>query len=247
MNNTLVIIPAKNEAATIYEVVTRALEFTDVCVVDDGSVDAMPQVLRGIKMETASGLHPNHVHIITHKKSTHIPHAIQDGLRLGVEKKYEFYITMDAGLSHDPAALLAFIQHDPLVHVLIGSRQKSRGVPLYRRAITWGAARLVNYSLTRGYFDFRGPGLRDCTSGFRRYSDVAARLIAQTDLESRAFDFHMEALAICVRAGLSAGEIPIEYEFSNSSFNSKVLWLALKFGMHLLATKGQVHHRVPDP
>lgn len=247
MNSTLVIIPAKNEESTIYEVVTRTLTYCDVCVVDDGSEDGTADQLTKIKMEAASGLHPNHIHIVTHKKSTHIPRAIQDGLKIAVEKKYAFVVTMDAGLSHDPDALPGFIEFDRGTHVVIGSRHKVKGVPFYRRMISWGAARLVNYALTKSWFDLRGPGLRDCTSGFRRYSEVAQRIIVQAELKSRAFDFHMEALALCVRGGLNVKEIPIHYEFSNSSFNGKVLWLALKYGLYLLKTKKQVKHAVPYP
>lgn len=245
MHNTLVIIPARNEEDTIYEVVTRSLNHADICVIDDGSEDRTPELLTKIKMEAASGLHPNHVHIITHKKATHIPGGIQDGLRFGIGKKYEFYITMDAGLSHDPDALPTFLEYDPSVHVLIGSREKVKGAPLYRRMISWGAARIMNYALSREWKDFKGPGLRDCTSGFRRYSAIGAGLIAEAELKSKAFDFHMEALAICVRAGLNVREIPIEYNFSNSSFTRKVLWLAIKFAWHLIKTKKDVKQAVP--
>jgi dolichol-phosphate mannosyltransferase len=82
-----------------------------------------------------------------------------------------------------------------------------------------------------------GPGIKDCTSGYRRYSQKACALIANARLQSKAFDFHMEALALCYRAGMNVAEIPIHYVFSNSSFNKKVLMQAIKFGLHLLASK----------
>lgn len=233
----LVVIPAHNEEETIREVVTRALRFADVSVTDDGSRDATPSILKAIQSECARGRHDHALNIITHPRATHIPLGIQDGLKFGVSRNYEFIVTMDAGLSHDPDALPDFLEHDSTIDVVIGSRKNPENVPLYRKVISRMGAMVVNYSLTGSYLDLFGPGIKDCTSGYRRYSARAASLIAGARLESKSFDFHMEALALCVRGGMSAAEIPIHYVFSNSSFNRRVLAQAIRFGMHLIATK----------
>ncbi|MBN1663352.1 MAG: glycosyltransferase family 2 protein [Deltaproteobacteria bacterium] len=233
----LVVIPAHNEEETIYEVVTRSLQYADVSVTDDGSLDQTADILKSIEAECRQGKRPNNLHIIQHLNATHIPQGIQDGLIYAVAADYDFIVTMDAGLSHDPDALPAFLNHDQHIDVVIGSRRKTQNVPLYRRAISLTAAAVVNYALSGSYFDLSGPGIRDCTSGYRRYSQRAAGLIAKTDLKSKAFDFHMEALALCCRAGMTVEEIPIRYVFSNSSFNGRVLKQAIKFGMHLISTK----------
>ncbi len=235
---TLVIIPAYNEEQTIYEVVTRSLKYADVSVTNDGSRDRTPEILRTIQSECAAGKHAHKLNVVTHEKSTHIPKGLQDGFRFGVQAGYEQFITMDAGLSHDPDALPQFLAADPELDVVIGARKKVENVPFYRRVISKCAALVVNYALTPSYFSF-GPGLSDCTSGFRRYSRRAGMLIASADLKSKAFDFHMEALALCVRAGMKAGEMGITYVFSNSSFNSRVLKQAMKFGLYLITTKGK--------
>jgi len=235
--NSLVIIPAHNEEQTIYEVVTRSLGYSDVSITDDGSRDRTAEILRTIAQECRDKKHKHSLNIITHEKATHIPKGLQDGFKFGVEKGYDWFVTMDAGLSHNPDAIQDFLNADNSLDIVLGMRAKVENVPLYRKFISWCAAILVNYSLTPSYFRL-GPGLRDCTSGFRRYSRKAAMLIAAADLKSKSFDFHMEALALCVREGLKPGEIPIHYVFSNSSFNSRVLKQAMKFGLHLIATKG---------
>lgn len=233
----MVIIPAHNEEETINKVVKCALKYADVSVTDDGSRDRTSNILHDITNHCDLGIHTNHLNIITHSKATHIPQGIQDGLRFGVERGYEFFVTMDAGLSHDPEVLLNFFQFDPTIDVVIGSRQNTKNVPLYRKAITRMAALVVNYSLTDSYFKFPGLRLKDCTSGFRRYSRRAAELIAKSKLRSKAFDFHMEALALCMRKGMSAAEMPITYVFSNSSFSGKVLFHGIEFGWYLLSSK----------
>ncbi|OHD67180.1 MAG: hypothetical protein A2W19_11620 [Spirochaetes bacterium RBG_16_49_21] len=239
MKKKLIVIPAHNEEQSIYEVVTRSLKYGDVSVTDDGSRDKTPHILKKIRQECEKGKHKNSLQVITHKIATHIPGGIQDGLRWGIKNKYDFIITMDAGLSHNPDELPNFISYNSFVDVVIGSRpcKNVRHVPLYRKIISKAAAFIVNYALTSSYFNLRGPGIKDCTSGYRRYSRRAAELVAQTELKSKSFDFHMEALALCVRSGMKVAEIPISYIFSNSSFNIKVFIQAIKFGSHLLSTK----------
>lgn len=234
----LVVIPAHNEEGSIREVVVRSLQYADVSVTDDGSRDRTGAILAEIAAECQAQKHPNRLNVVTHQQATHIPRGLQDGLRWGLAQGYQWFVTMDAGLSHDPDALPGFFEFDSSIDVVIGRRAQVENVPAYRRAISWAAARVVNYALTDSYLNFLGPGLRDCTSGFRRYSRRAAEVIAAAELKSKAFDFHMEALALCIRAGFKAAEQPIRYVFSNSSFNSKVLKQAMRFGLYLVSTKG---------
>jgi dolichol-phosphate mannosyltransferase len=237
MRKQLIVIPAHNEEQTIYEVVTRSLKHADVSVTDDGSRDKTTEILKTIQMECNQKRHPNQLYIITHPQATHIPKSIQDGLRFAATAGYDFIVTMDAGLSHDPDALPEFFNFDQNIDVVIGSRSKTQNVPLYRKTISAMARRVVNYALSDSYLGVRGPGIMDCTSGYRRYSNHACNLIANTSLKSKAFDFHMEALALCYRSGMTVEEIPIHYVFSNSSFNRRVLKQAIKFGFYLISTK----------
>lgn len=237
MSKNLVVIPVHNEEKTIFEVVTKSLKHADVSVTDDGSLDNTAEILKSIFLECEQGKHVYKLNIIKHPVVTHIPRGIQDGLIMAMSANYDFVVTMDAGLSHDPDALPDFFKYDKTVDVVIGRRVKAQNIPLYRKAISAMASKVVNYSLTNSYFNLLGPGIKDCTSGYRRYSKKAYELIAKSRLKSKSFDFHMEALALCYRAGMKVEEIPINYFFANSSFNRKVLLQAIKFGIHLIATK----------
>jgi dolichol-phosphate mannosyltransferase len=240
MADRLVIIPAHNEEATIREVVTRALKYADVTVTDDGSRDRTPEILKEIQSECMCERHPHTLHIITHLQATHIPKGVQDGLKFGVQNGYSVFVTMDAGLSHDPEMLPDFFNYAPGTDIVIGSRKFTANVPLYRKTITWVGARVINYTLSNSYLKFSGPGIKDCTSGFRRYNLRSAEKIVNSQLKSLSFDFHTEALALCIREGMSVAEIPIKYVFSNSSFNKQVFIHAMKFIVYLLRTKNKV-------
>lgn len=226
----LVVIPAYNEEETIREVVERALKYSDVLVVDDASKDKTPEILKALIKK-----HPKKLFTIRHEKNTHIPGGLQDGMKFALEKKYDSVVTMDAGLSHDPDKLPEFIGAD--ADLVIGSRTTSDGVPLYRKLISFTAAKVMNYCISPGLFDFFGYSLKDCTSGYRKYSKRAFTWIAQTELESVAFDFHMEALSIVAKNQGTIREIGIHYVFSNSSFNRRVLKQAIRFALKLLRKK----------
>jgi dolichol-phosphate mannosyltransferase len=231
MSKNLVVIPAYNEESTIEDVVRFSIKYADICVVNDASKDRTPEILSSLQKEF-----PDKLFLVHHTKNTHIPGGIQDGMKLAVEKNYDYVVTMDAGLSHDPDMLPTFFNYQEC-DLLIGNREKTEGVPFYRKVVSFLAARVMNYCLAPKILDFFGPGIGDCTSGYRRYSKKAFTTIANHKLESIAFDFHMEALYLTYKNGGTIKEIGIHYKFSNSSFNKKVLKLAIAFAWKLLKRK----------
>lgn len=213
----LVVVPAYNEAATIEEVTRRASRHADVCVVDDGSTDATAELAAGL---------PG-VHVVRHARNTHIAGAILDGFRHARASGHSHCITMDAGLSHDPDAIPSFLAHAD-ADLVLGYRARREGVPALRAGLSRGANWLMNLALDRRRVPWGGAGLRDCTSGFRMYSRRAFELLLDAPLRSRAFDFHIESLAVVYRAGLAVVEIPIAYRFTNSSLRREVVMEALR-------------------
>ncbi|MCG8404524.1 MAG: glycosyltransferase [Phycisphaerales bacterium] len=219
----LVVIPAYNEAATIEEVARSAQQYADVCVVDDASRDETADIVSSI---------PD-VHCIRHKRNTHIPQTTLDGMRYGYEQGYDFCITMDAGMSHDPNAIPAFQERSD-ADLVIGCRQRKIDVPRYRRALSWSGNRLLNLTMNQRFVPWGGAGLSDCTSGYRMFSRVAVDLLLRSSLRSRSFDFHLESLTFVYRHGLKIVEIPIVYRHTGSSLRWNVVGHALQtcFRLH---------------
>jgi dolichol-phosphate mannosyltransferase len=212
----LVVIPAYNEEATIEEVVSLTQPYADVCVVDDASTDSTPEILARLKG----------VHTIRHKKNTHIAGAILDGMRYALSAGYDFCITMDAGLSHDPRVLPEFMKHGS-ADLVIGMREKTVNVPFYRRLLSRAGTFVINLALNRGRR--KKLSLRDATSGYRMYSRKALLVLLTRKMRSRSFDFHLEALARVARGGdLRIEEVPITYVYSNSSLKLKIVGEALR-------------------
>jgi len=216
-NRFLAVIPAYNEAATIEDLVIRASRYADVCVVDDASTDGTADIVE------ATGK----AHCIRHEKNTHIAGALLDGLRYAVAEDYPFCITMDAGLSHDPDFIPRFQEHTD-ADLVIGYREETVNVPCYRRGLSWAARTLMNLALVPRFVPWGGAGLQDVTSGYRMYARDAFSLLVDAKMRSRTFDFHLESLAYVYRAGMSIKEIPIRYEFTNSSLRLAIVRDALR-------------------
>jgi len=212
-----VVIPAYNEADTIEELVDRASVHADVCVVDDASTDGTPDIVE------ATGK----AHCIRHSANTHIARTILDGMAYAIDEGYDFCITMDAGLSHDPDVLPEFIKHHE-ADLVLGYRDERVNVPLNRRALSGAANLAMNLALVRGLLPWRGAGLRDVTSGYRMYSRQALELLLNAQMQSTTFDFHIESLAYVFRAGMRIEETPLRYEFTNSSLRLGIVGDAIR-------------------
>ena len=225
-SNAIVVIPAYNEEETIKEVIERSLPFADVCIVNDGSKDRTAEIVHSI---------PN-VTCINHIKNTHIPKAILDGFKYALAQGYRYVITMDAGLSHKPEELTHFLDasHSDLV---MGIRRDKKNTPAYRRFLSYMATFLINISLRPINSNLPPAKFHDVTSGFRRYSRESVKLLLGRKLKAKSFDFHTEALMIIYRNGLTISEIPITYDFSNSSLNIKVLLDSVKMLLDISFTR----------
>jgi dolichol-phosphate mannosyltransferase len=208
----LIIIPAYNEAATIEEVVTRSKKHADVCVINDNSKDATPEILNKF----------NDIHVIHHEKNTHIPGGLLDGMRYAVANNYLYAIAMDAGLSHNPDEIPLFVQH-PHCDLAIGVRIKKINTPLSRKMLSNAGNIIYNMCLNFPQSALRWPYYRDITSGYRRYSSRAMQAILSKQIESKSFDILFETAMIVYREKLSFSEVPISYNFSNSSLNPNVV------------------------
>jgi len=208
----LIIIPAYNEEETIEELVVRANKFADVCVINDNSNDATPEILKAIE----------NIHVIHHEKNTHIPGGLLDGMRYAVTEGYAYAIAIDAGLSHNPDEIPRFIDH-PHSDLAIGTRMVKTNTPLFRKALSFVGNIIYNCSLEFPASIFKSKYYRDMSSGYRRYSNKAMQLILSKKIESKSFDILFETVMYVYRSRLVISEVPITYDFSNSSLNPKVV------------------------
>jgi dolichol-phosphate mannosyltransferase len=223
---TIVVVPAYNEEKNIAELIRRIRPYGELCVVNDASLDGTEKIVKTFAK----------VKCITHLSNTHIPQAILDGMRYAVDNRYDYIITMDAGLSHKPEELPLFIDA-PDCDLVLGYRVTRENTPLYRKILSRLGTLSINFALRPKGSNLPPARFRDVTSGYRRYSLKAAELLLSRELKSKSFDFHTEALMVIYRGCLSIKEVPISYAFSNSSLRLKVVRQSLRMLLDMLLTK----------
>lgn len=195
--DTLVIVPALNEEATIRGVVQNLrahLPDAHVLVVDDGSSDRTAELAR---REGAS--------VVSLTFNCGIGTAMQTGFKYALRHGFEAAIQVDADGQHpanEAHKLLARLAEG--WHLVVGSRFVEetgyRGSGLRRLGI-----RLFSWLL----FALTGKRVHDPTSGFRAISTDALKLFARR----YPHDYpEVEALILLDRNGLTFTEVPVKME-----------------------------------
>ena len=156
-SSTIVLIPAKNEEATVGEVVRNVLSelHCEVVVIDDVSSDRTIDAAR----DAGATVLPLAVHLGAWG-------AIQTGMRYALKCGCRIAVTMDADGQHQPSCVRSLLEpiESGRADVVIGACLK-RGSKA--RHLAWTIFRRLS-----------GIGLEDLTSGFRAYNRSSMALLA---------------------------------------------------------------------
>ncbi|WP_241762804.1 glycosyltransferase [Aromatoleum aromaticum] len=182
----LIVIPARDEAATVAAVIASLREkgWHHIVVVNDQSADDTAAIARAAGATVLSPVLPLGAW-----------GAMQTGIRYALRHGHRQVITIDADGQHEPAFIPALLdaarQHD----VVIGAYPE-RGSPA--RQLAWRFFRLIS-----------GFAIEDLTSGFRCYNRAACEILA--DEEATLLDYQDLGVLLMLRhAGLSIVEVPVE-------------------------------------
>lgn len=181
----LIVIPAKNEAESLGQVLAglRQEGFLDVLVVNDGSEDETVAVAR------AGG-----ARVLSPPLAQGAWGAMQTGIRYALSRGFDQVVTMDADGQHEPAHVRDLLAAGEQADVVIGAFPE-RGSALRLKA--WAFFRMLT-----------GFGIEDLTSGFRYYRLRACQILA--DDEATLLDYQdIGVLLLLRRAGLCIQEVPV--------------------------------------
>ncbi len=183
--DVMVVIPAKDEAATIAQVVedVRAAGWTHVLVVDDHSTDDTGQLARRAGAQVARPV---------------LPLGAWGGMQLGIRhalaQGFHAVITMDADGQHEVQELPALLARADQADVVIGAHPQ-RVSRLRKLAWRWFKA-------------ISGFEFQDLTSGFRYYNREAMQVLAGS--EATLLDYQdVGVLMLLSRARLRITEVPV--------------------------------------
>ena len=184
-DETLIVIPARNESATIGALLDslHARGYQHVVVVDDLSDDGTGDIAR------AGG-----AMVLRPVIALGAWGGMQTGIRYGLREGFRRVVTMDADGQHEVGELPTLLKASARADVVIGAFPQ-RASRLRRIAWTW--FRLLT-----------GLGLTDLTSGFRCYRRSAMEVLASG--EATLLDYQdVGTLLLLRKAGLRIIEVPV--------------------------------------
>jgi glycosyltransferase involved in cell wall biosynthesis len=191
----LVAIPAYNEQATIADVIRRvrvSMPEFDLLVVNDGSSDSTPEILRDLEVVVA-----------THLCNLGYGRAIDTAIKYAHQMNYDALITLDADGQHHPEQVQRLYREsrEGGWDMLIGSRYVATrdysSAPIGRKI----GMRLFSGAVTA----LTGCAIYDTTSGLK----VMRRSIFVPLTRWHFLDFHAEAIVYLIRLGYRVGESSI--------------------------------------
>jgi dolichol-phosphate mannosyltransferase len=201
----LICIPTYNEAGNILALVSQVHEAApqaEVLVIDDSSPDGTGDLVREQMLKDAR------LEIMARPGKLGLGTAYMAGFAYGLQHGYASVLTMDSDFSHPPERIPALLKAvDDGAHLSVGSRYVRggaiRGWAISRRILS-ATANFVARQLLR-------LRTRDCTGGFRCYSQRALQFLVTRPMRSSGYSALVELLTRCERGGLVIVEVPITF------------------------------------
>jgi glycosyltransferase involved in cell wall biosynthesis len=190
--NWCVVIPTYNNERTLEKVLQDVLGITgDVIVVNDGSTDSTPLILKKFR----------NIRVVSYAQNQGKGYALKKGFELATREGYRYAVTIDSDGQHYASDIPLFIQKsiEQPDSLIIGSRHLP--VEKMRQGSSF-ANRFSNF-----WFRFiAGIALPDTQSGFRLYPLEKLRNI---HFYTRKYEFELEVLVRSAWRGIPVLSIPI--------------------------------------
>ncbi|HEV3163421.1 MAG TPA: glycosyltransferase family 2 protein [Isosphaeraceae bacterium] len=198
----LTAIPVFNEEAYLEPVLTQVLRHaSDVLVVDDGSTDRTPELLRKFPS----------VQVIHHEKNRGYGASLRSAFARTLEAGYEGLITLDCDGQHEPSMIREVAAPLDRADIVSGSRYLKVFDPAQRPP---EARRRINVEVTRWLNECLGLNLTDAFCGFKAYRASALAKFSITD------DGYAMPLQVWVQAaehGMTVVEVPVPLIYLDES------------------------------
>jgi len=205
--DSLVIIPTYNERENIQKIIEMVFSLEKsfhILIVDDGSPDGTAQMVKDLQKK-----HSDSLFLIERAGKMGLGTAYITGFKWGLQRRYQFFIEMDADFSHNPADLPRL--YDACIRqgadVAVGSRYVKGGKlanwPLGRIALSYGASLYVRIITLMP--------VKDPTAGFVCYRREVLETIDLDKIRFVGYAFQIEMKYAARLLGFKIVEVPITF------------------------------------
>jgi len=147
------------------------------------------------------------------------------GFKQGLIGNYQYFVEMDADLSHQPEQLSDLLAVASEKDLVIGTRWMSGGKvvnwPIGRRILSKFGTKYAAFVLNLPY--------KDLTSGYRVLSRQLLMKIDLDQIQTRGYGFQIEIALKAIQSGFKIKEVPItfvERENGRSKMGLAIVWEA---------------------
>lgn len=198
----LTAIPIYNEETYLEPVLAEVLhQAGDVLVVDDGSTDRTPELLRKFPQ----------VQVIRHPRNRGYGAGLRSAFRRTLDGGYDGLITLDCDGQHEPARIPEVAAPLTEADIVSGSRYMKVFDPSQRPP---EARRRINAEVTRWLNACLGLNLTDAFCGFKAYR---ASALAKFDITEDGYAMPLQVWVQAVRNGMRIVEVPVPLIYLDES------------------------------
>lgn len=213
------VLPARNEAKYIAQVVNRALPLVDyVIVVDDGSIDTTHDIVRQLGGKVIA---------LRHQINLGKGAALKTGCEAACRLKADIIVCMDSDNQHNPETIPKFVDtlRTANLDIVFGMRQFDRRMPLMMIVGNYFLSNLINW-----LFHMM---IHDTQSGFRAFTTEAYRKLLW---ESRGYEAETEMIVRASEHHLRYKEIEIDTIY-HDSYKGTTALDGIRILLHILRWK----------
>jgi dolichol-phosphate mannosyltransferase len=220
----LVIIPTYNERDNISRLIDGILRLpvdVNVLVVDDNSPDGTGNLVEDIAQREAR------VQLLHRPEKMGLGGAYITGFKWALARTDARYIfEMDADFSHDPQAILEFLEKIRDADLVIGSRY-SNGITV----MNWPLSRLI-LSVGANIYTriITGLPVHDATGGYKCFRREVLEALPLDSIRSDGYSFQIEMNFHAWKRGFRIVEMPIVFVdrlVGASKMSRRIIWEAV--------------------
>ena len=197
----LVFTACYNEKENIQKLIYKIKEYlpeSSILIIDDNSPDKTKDIINNLKKDISF------LNLIVREKKLGLDTAHKMAYAYAINNNYDYLITMDADLSHDPKELPNFVKNLNEYPFVIGSRYISGGKCLMK------GSRLVMSKIGNLFIKFiSGIKCNEFTTSYRGFDIKNLKNFHLNDVTESGYSFFMGTLFEINKKKFPIKEIPI--------------------------------------